>query len=118
MILHCPKCGVQHIDAHDPAVGWDNPPHRSHLCQECGCIWRTADVHTTGVAKLATRGDADTWPPPPDDGPMHCGQPSRALAYPGRFQCMKCASWDGTRNWRKIKAANETKADKSRGRHG
>src|SRR5574340_600312 len=24
--------------------GWDNPPHRSHLCHGCGHIWRPADV--------------------------------------------------------------------------
>jgi hypothetical protein len=75
MILHCPKCGVQHIDApepHDPfpAFGpgmdrekWTNPPHRSHLCHACGFIWRPADVATNGVAKIKTVGKADSAAP-------------------------------------------------------
>jgi hypothetical protein len=61
MILHCPVCGWQHVDA--PGPGWDNPPHRSHLCQRCRTVWRPADVPTVGVAAVATRGTADTWPP-------------------------------------------------------
>lgn len=60
MVLHCPSCGTQHIDA--PSEGWDNPPHRSHLCDFCGCIWRPADVPTVGVAATETRSEADTWP--------------------------------------------------------
>jgi hypothetical protein len=71
MLLFCPKCGTQHIDAPEVAFGdaddsdshvaWENPPHRSHLCHACGTIWRPADVATTGVAAIATRGKADTW---------------------------------------------------------
>lgn len=77
MILLCPMCGVQHIDAPethhvdramaeigmvvDYSASWDNPPHRSHLCHACGCIWRPADVPTTGVARIETRGKADTF---------------------------------------------------------
>jgi len=59
MILYCPACGVQHVDK--PTETWSNPPHRSHLCHACGCVWRPADVPTTGVAQLQTRGKADTW---------------------------------------------------------
>jgi hypothetical protein len=59
MVLYCPACGVQHID--EPSEGWDNPPHRSHLCHGCGCIWRPADVATNGVADIKTEGSADTW---------------------------------------------------------
>lgn len=60
MVLHCPHCGLQHVDA---ARGeWTNPPHRSHLCAICGTIWRPADVPTNGVAAIGTRGKADTWP--------------------------------------------------------
>lgn len=60
MILLCPACGKQHVDA--PETGdWTNPPHRSHLCHACGCIWRPADVPTIGVERIATRGKADTW---------------------------------------------------------
>lgn len=86
MVLHCPKCGEQHIDAPEPAryatasntesvrkgfeMGgyelnpnrWDNPPHRSHLCQGCGHIWRPADVPTNGVAAVKTKGKHDDEP--------------------------------------------------------
>ncbi len=70
MVLFCPKCGAQHVDAADTdstvyADGhesrWENPPHRSHLCHACGCIWRPADVPTTGVANTETRGKADNF---------------------------------------------------------
>lgn len=49
MVLYCPKCGEQHIDApiycdhvrrSCTDVGcsgpWTNPPHKSHLCHGCG----------------------------------------------------------------------------------
>lgn len=62
MVLCCPKCGKQHVDAPEPEKGWTNPPHKSHLCHGCGTIWRPADVPTDGVAKVATRGEKDTWP--------------------------------------------------------
>lgn len=63
MILHCPKCKEQHID--EPSEEWDNPPHRSHACQTpgCGCIWRPADVATTGVLSITTKGKSDNWHP-------------------------------------------------------
>ncbi len=60
MILYCPECHTQHIDAPEPEKGWDNPPHKSHLCHCCGRIWRPADVATNGVAKIKTRGEEDT----------------------------------------------------------
>jgi hypothetical protein len=60
MLLFCPRCGTQHIDAPEPDTGWTNPPHRSHKCN-CGCIWRPADVPTDGVVSIRTRGSADTW---------------------------------------------------------
>lgn len=85
MVLHCPQCHMQHIDDEehasarsyvdggplgmiettsiDGAVVWDNPPHRSHLCHACGCVWRPADVATTGVESISTKGSADTWDP-------------------------------------------------------
>lgn len=73
MILHCPACGMQHIDkpdgrrlfADEPideqsfAPAWTNPPHRSHLCHGCGHIWRPADVPTNGVDAIKTKGKAD-----------------------------------------------------------
>lgn len=62
MVLHCQKCGTQHIDAPEESAGWANPPHRSHLCHACGHIWRPADVPTTGVAAIQTRGKNDSPP--------------------------------------------------------
>jgi hypothetical protein len=62
MVLHCPGCGLQHIDAPEPGTNWTNPPHRSHKCHGCGDVWRPADVPTNGVAAIETRGKADTVP--------------------------------------------------------
>lgn len=64
MLLYCPACAVQHIDAPQPEKGWTNPPHRSHECQFCGHVWRPADVATTGVASIDTRGRHDGEPQP------------------------------------------------------
>jgi hypothetical protein len=89
MILFCPnpECRRQHIDTAGPChacqgVGsiesqsgvmsgaclvcngsgkWDNPPHKSHFCHFCGCIWRPADVPTNGVKSIRTKGKADNW---------------------------------------------------------
>lgn len=76
MVLHCPVCHTQHIDAPDPVredlskldtwkqvlyvQGWTNPPHRSHKCSGCGHIWRPADVCTNGVAAVKTVGKNDS----------------------------------------------------------
>lgn len=60
MVLHCPRCRMQHVDLPQPEKGWTNPPHRSHECQGCGWIWRPADVATTGVDAITTRGSADS----------------------------------------------------------
>lgn len=47
MILHCPKCGMKHIDEGE----WASVRrHKSHLCMGCGEIWRPFDFHTVGVA--------------------------------------------------------------------
>jgi hypothetical protein len=61
MVLHCPSCGAQHIDAPELTNDWTNPPHKSHLCHSCGAVWRPADVPTNGVARTQTRGSGDTW---------------------------------------------------------
>jgi hypothetical protein len=77
MLLFCPQCNAQHVDAPEternyqarlsnamPAeLGprWTNPPHKSHLCHNCGNVWRPADVATNGVAEIKTRGTRDTW---------------------------------------------------------
>jgi hypothetical protein len=71
MVLFCPKCGCQHVDAPEEAThrglvtmpefeAWDNPPHKSHLCHGCGHIWRPADVPTNGVVAVKTKGTADS----------------------------------------------------------
>lgn len=75
MLLFCPKCGAQHVDAPDPdghtsvemngrETRWDNPPHRSHLCAGCGHIWRPCDRATVGVAAIETAGKTDGDPRP------------------------------------------------------
>lgn len=86
MILHCPKCGLQHIDARentdqplyaDEPTPWDNPPHKSHLCHGCGFIWRPCDLPTNGVATIATKGKNDS--PTATSAPAEKGEraPSR-----------------------------------------
>lgn len=73
MVLFCPACGVQHIDAaeraplmydqmQDAPKVWDNPPHRSHKCADCGHIWRPADTPTEGVRELESVGKNDNEP--------------------------------------------------------
>lgn len=81
MVLHCWRCGVQHIDKEETqedyvtrlmhqqeqedkviTIRWTNPPHCSHLCAECGFIWRPADVATNGVAAIKTKGKSDSDP--------------------------------------------------------
>ncbi len=83
MLLFCPRCGTQHIDAPEVvsdarpvlyADAWTNPPHRSHLCRGCGMIWRPADVPTVGVAKIETRGKADNWDESAYSTPMRIAQ--------------------------------------------
>lgn len=54
MLLFCPRCGHQHIDA--PEGEWENPPHRSHKCSRCEAIWRPSDFPTNGIAALNTKG--------------------------------------------------------------
>lgn len=63
MVLHCPRCGVQHIDV--ATDDWPNPPHRSHACQTegCGTIWRPANVATAGVPSITSKGKSDNWHP-------------------------------------------------------
>lgn len=73
MVLHCPTCGMQHIDKPNRLENivhrssgtvvdqlLTNPPHRSHLCHGCHYIWRPADVPTNGVAAVKTVGKADS----------------------------------------------------------
>lgn len=50
MVLCCPVCNGRHIDEPNPAIGWLNPPHRTHLCNHCGHLWRPQEYHTVGVS--------------------------------------------------------------------
>ena len=62
IIVFCPSCGKQHVDAPDPARGWENPPHRTHECLECGHLWRPSFHLTNGVAEVPL-GSSDARPP-------------------------------------------------------
>lgn len=55
VVIHCPQCGAQHIDDGE----WAARPHRSHLCSNCGHIWRVSDVFTRGVRNTVTHGHDD-----------------------------------------------------------
>lgn len=59
MVLFCPKCHIKHVDKAEES--WPNPPHKSHLCAACGCIWRSCDEYTVGVESTVTHG-ANDWP--------------------------------------------------------
>ena len=61
MLLFCPACHRQHVDAPNDLMDWHNPPHRSHLCAYCNLVWRPADVCTNGVEATETRGKNDTY---------------------------------------------------------
>lgn len=52
MLLHCPHCGHQHIDCPSPETGWQNPPHRTHLCALCHRLWRPSNRYTVGVERI------------------------------------------------------------------
>lgn len=83
MVLHCPACGVQHIDEPDERTpDWKNPPHRSHLCHGCEHIWRPADIATNGVRAIVTQGK--------NDSPRPC----RTLFEAGRIAELRKLSCD------------------------
>jgi len=48
MVLHCPKCGAQHIDRGVYATR----VHRTHLCAGCGELWKPFDYATVGVESV------------------------------------------------------------------
>jgi hypothetical protein len=52
MLLFCPRCQKQHVDAPEPDKGWDNPPHATHTCKFCGLNWRPSNAITNGVAQI------------------------------------------------------------------
>ena len=50
MILHCPKCGTQHIDR---GVWGTTRIHRTHLCAACGHLFKPFNYATVGVEDVA-----------------------------------------------------------------
>jgi len=48
MVLHCPKCGYQHVDEGE----WTTTFHRTHLCLRCKHEWRPAAINTVGILAL------------------------------------------------------------------
>lgn len=108
MVLHCPKCGLRHVDeaegeGDDEATTqrldvWRNPPHRSHLCHGCGHIWRPADVPTNGVAAIKTRGANDSEAAQPQQAEPAAWQ-ERQEVRPGVFgEWYECRhGWSHTR---------------------
>lgn len=52
MLLYCPRCQKQHIDAPEPESDWTNPPHATHTCGGCGLNWRPSNINTVGVAEI------------------------------------------------------------------
>lgn len=83
MVLYCPACGTQHIDAPDGV--WTNRVHRSHLCHKCGTIWRPADVSTNGVASIETKGKDDNWYRIPYAAPAEHVEPECTLPKDPEF---------------------------------
>jgi hypothetical protein len=57
LVIHCPKCRLQHVDVDDDTGKWATTRHhRKHLCKPsgggCGHVWLVANVPTVGVAQL------------------------------------------------------------------
>jgi predicted house-cleaning noncanonical NTP pyrophosphatase (MazG superfamily) len=48
-ILQCPKCNTQHVDK---GVWATTRIHRTHLCANCGHLWRPYAYATVGVSTL------------------------------------------------------------------
>lgn len=92
MVLHCPSCGLQHIDAPDDrTTEWINPPHRSHLCHGCGHIWRPADVATNGVATINTKGKNDSptaQPSPVSAAPVTVDHNAQKAMFKAFSECL------------------------------
>lgn len=48
LILFCPVCTAQHLDVGE----WATRLHRTHLCLDCGHLWRPSEDYTVGVETL------------------------------------------------------------------
>jgi hypothetical protein len=62
VLLFCPACKRQHIDAPE-WPHWKNPPHRTHVCTACHTQWTPADMNTNGVLAIKP-GSSANWPMP------------------------------------------------------
>jgi DNA (cytosine-5)-methyltransferase 1 len=57
LIIHCPKCKVQHVDVDDGSGAWATSRlHKKHLCKPedggCGYVWKVSNRYTVGVREL------------------------------------------------------------------
>lgn len=43
--LNCPECGVKHVDRGE----WETRPHKTHLCEACGHLWKPRPFPTVGT---------------------------------------------------------------------
>lgn len=64
-VLHCPRCGLQHVDVDDDTGKWATTRlHRKHLCKPsdggCGQAWRPFDYPTVGVREVSSRSSITT----------------------------------------------------------
>ena len=75
-LLHCPKCGVHHIDEGEWAT---TRVHKSHQCQSCRHEWRPFAYPTVGVA----------WPPQDEEDDF--GQPHRGHDTRHAMEAGECA---------------------------
>jgi len=66
MVLHCLKCGLQHIDVDDETGNWATTrTHRKHLCKPsdggCGTVWKPFDHPTVGVKEVPPSAPPIWW---------------------------------------------------------
>lgn len=47
-LFSCPECKLKHIDKGI----WKIKPHKSHLCEKCGHIWKPFDQTSVGCEWL------------------------------------------------------------------
>lgn len=64
-VLHCPSCGLQHVDVDDNTGKWATTRlHRKHLCKPsdggCGQVWRPFGYPTVGVREMSSRSSITT----------------------------------------------------------
>lgn len=54
VVITCPECGEEHVDAVDPVTGidWSKRKHHEHQCSVCKYLWTPALIPTVGVKSL------------------------------------------------------------------